>query len=65
MKLNLNQRKFNEKEIRFLEWFLTISKDNPITNNKYNTVFKFAEIWTEKDFEHVYKKIKNIRKSYE
>lgn len=64
MKLNLNQRKLNRKEIEFLHWFLTITKDNPIINNKYKTIFKFAEIWTEKDFENLYNKVKDILKSY-
>lgn len=64
MKLNLNQRKLNRKEIEFLLWFLTISKDNPLYNPVSKTVFGFADIWTEKDFKNLYNKVKDILKSY-
>ena len=65
MKLNLNQRKLNKKEIEFLLWFLTICNDNPIQHPVQDTLFYYDGIeYTAKDFENLYNKVKYILKSY-
>ncbi|HBY67992.1 MAG TPA: hypothetical protein DEG69_09675, partial [Flavobacteriaceae bacterium] len=66
MKLNLSQRKFNQKEIAFLLWFLRVVEDNPIENPVETTVFHYDDAeYSEKDFVNFYKKVKAIYRSYQ
>jgi hypothetical protein len=63
--INLNQRKFNQKEIKFLLWFLRVVEDNPIENPVESTVFHYDDAnYSEKDFISFYKKVKAIHRSY-
>ena len=48
---------FTKEELKFLQWFLYLSPDNPIEQPKEKTIFKNSEYYTDNDFVNLYKKI--------